>query len=107
MHKINDCVLMCFCLASIIQSYNETSVQEFRGSLRGILFEPHDKGYDDARKVYNGMINKHPRMISQCADVADVIRSVKVKIPGPVHRHNLSCSFKKMRNEDGKSDSWI
>ena len=56
--------------------FNETSVQEFRGSLRGSLFEPHDKGYDDARKVYNGMINKHPRMIAQCADVADVIRSV-------------------------------
>jgi len=56
--------------------YNETSVQEFRGSLRGSLFEPHDKGYDDARKVYNGMISKRPRMIAQCADVADVLRSV-------------------------------
>jgi len=56
--------------------YNETSVQEFRGSLRGGLFEPHDKGYDDARKVYNGMISKRPRMIAQCADVADVLRSV-------------------------------
>ena len=55
---------------------NEISVQEFRGSLRGVLFEPQDKGYDDARKVYNGMIDKHPRMIVQCADVADVIRSV-------------------------------
>jgi hypothetical protein len=43
--------------------YNETSVQEFRGSLRGVLFEPQDKGYDDARKVYNGMIDKHPRII--------------------------------------------
>jgi FAD/FMN-containing dehydrogenase len=56
--------------------FNETSVQEFRRSLRGSLFEPQDKGYEDARKVYNGMIDKHPRMIVQCADVADVIRSV-------------------------------
>jgi UDP-N-acetylenolpyruvoylglucosamine reductase len=56
--------------------FTETLVTEFRGSLRGSLFEPHDKGYDDARKVYNGMIDKHPRMIVQCADVADVMRSV-------------------------------
>ena len=56
--------------------FNEALVQEFRGSLRGSLFEPHDKGYDDARKVYNGMIDKHPGIIAQCADVADVIRSV-------------------------------
>ena len=57
--------------------FNEALVQEFRGSLRGSLFEPHDKGYDDARKMYNGMIDKHPGIIAQCADVADVIRSVK------------------------------
>jgi len=56
--------------------FNETSLQEFRGSLRGSLFEPHDKGYDDTRKVYNGMIDKHPRIIVRCADVADVILSV-------------------------------
>jgi len=56
--------------------FNETSLQEFRGSLRGSLYEPHDKGYDDTRKVYNGMIDKHPRIIVRCADVADVILSV-------------------------------
>ena len=56
--------------------FNETSLQEFRGSLRGSLFEPHDIGYNDARKVYNGMIDKHPRIIVRCADVADVILSV-------------------------------
>lgn len=56
--------------------FNETSLQEFRGSLGGSLFEPQDKGYDDTRKVYNGMIDKHPRIIVKCADVADVILSV-------------------------------
>src|SRR5512140_728867 len=55
---------------------SEKSVKEFRESLRGKLVEPQDKGYDDARKVYNAMINKHPRMIVYCKDVADVIRSV-------------------------------
>ena len=55
---------------------NDTLIQEFRTTLRGSLIEPQDPGYDDARKVYNAMINKHPRLIVYCADVADVIRSV-------------------------------
>ena len=55
---------------------SETSVKEFRESLRGSLVEPHDKGYDDARKVYNEMINKRPRMIVYCRDVSDVISCV-------------------------------
>jgi hypothetical protein len=55
---------------------NETSLKELKGSLRGGLLEPHDMGYDDARKVYNGMIDKRPRIIVRCADVADVILAV-------------------------------
>jgi len=55
---------------------SQTLIQEFRVSLRGGLLEPHDPGYDDARPVYNGMIDKHPRMIAKCVDTADVIRSV-------------------------------
>ena len=55
---------------------NQTAIQEYRAGLRGNLLEPTDKGYDDARKVYNGMIDKHPRLIARCTDVADVISSV-------------------------------
>src|SRR6202045_2032787 len=54
----------------------ENSIADFRVSLRGGLIEPRDKGYDDARKVYNGMIHKKPGLIARCLDVADVIRSV-------------------------------
>ncbi|PSL43864.1 FAD/FMN-containing dehydrogenase [Chitinophaga niastensis] len=52
------------------------AIKDFRESLRGGLIMPQDAGYDDARKVYNAMISKHPRMIACCTDVADVIRSV-------------------------------
>jgi FAD/FMN-containing dehydrogenase len=55
---------------------NENSIKELRANLRGELIEPSDKGYDDARKVYNGMIHKRPRLIARCTDVADVIQSV-------------------------------
>ncbi len=56
--------------------FNSVSFQEFRATLRGTIIEPIDQGYEDARKVYNGMISKRPLMIVRCADVADVIRSV-------------------------------
>src|SRR6476469_1380239 len=55
---------------------NEDSITQLKGSLRGRLIQPGDADYDEARKVYNGMIQKKPRLIARCADVADVIRSV-------------------------------
>src|SRR5258707_5947353 len=55
---------------------NEDSITELKRSLRGGLIQPGDADYDEARKVYNGMIHKKPRLIARCADVADVIRSV-------------------------------
>ncbi len=56
--------------------FNEASLNEFRQGLRGRLVEPQDEGYDDARKVYNAMISKRPRLIAYCVDVADVVRCV-------------------------------
>ncbi|HEY7413640.1 MAG TPA: FAD-binding oxidoreductase, partial [Ktedonobacteraceae bacterium] len=47
-----------------------------QANMRGELIQQGDAGYDDARKVYNGMIDKHPLMIARCADVADVIAAV-------------------------------
>src|SRR5437667_12826338 len=55
---------------------NEDSIADFKRNLRGRLIEPGDEDYDQARKVYNGMIDKKPRLIARCADAADVIRSV-------------------------------
>src|SRR5213079_1642285 len=55
---------------------NENAVTVFKANLRGRLIEPSDKDYDEARKVYNAMIDKKPRLITRCADVADVINSV-------------------------------
>jgi FAD/FMN-containing dehydrogenase len=55
---------------------DEATVEQFKTGLRGELIQPADPGYDEARKVFNGMIDKHPRMIVRCADVADVIASV-------------------------------
>ncbi len=51
-------------------------IEQLRGGFRGSVIEPLDAAYEEARKVYNGMINKKPRVVAQCADVADVIAAV-------------------------------
>ncbi len=51
-------------------------IAAFKTALRGQLIEPQDQGYDEARALYNGMIDKRPRFIARCADVADVISAV-------------------------------
>jgi len=55
---------------------DENSIQQLKANVRCRIIEPTDKDYDDARKVYNGMIHKRPRLIARCVDVADVIASV-------------------------------
>ncbi len=56
---------------------NEAAIAAFQVGLRGELIQPGDPGYDAARKVYNAMIDRRPRLIVRCADVADVIAAVK------------------------------
>jgi len=55
----------------------QEAIAEFRSQLRGELIQPGDPGYENARKVYNGMIDKKPRLIAKCVDAADVIAAVK------------------------------
>ena len=59
-----------------MSNLDDDSVGRLKAALRGSVTEPGDASYDDARKVYNGMIQKKPRLIVRCADVADVIASV-------------------------------
>src|SRR5271166_2734063 len=56
---------------------NEATIAAFSASLRGGLIEPGDPSYEAARKVYNAMIDRRPRLIARCADVADVMVAVK------------------------------
>ena len=45
--------------------------------VRGRVVRSHDADYDEARSLYNGMIDKRPRAVAQCADVADVAAAVR------------------------------
>jgi FAD/FMN-containing dehydrogenase len=54
----------------------EATVEAFRARLRGELTLAGESGYDDSRKVWNGMIDRRPALIVACSGVADVIEAV-------------------------------
>ncbi|TXF97040.1 FAD-binding oxidoreductase [Massilia arenae] len=49
---------------------------ELRGVTRGEILQANDAGYDDARAVWNAMIDRHPAIIVRCAGTADVRASL-------------------------------
>jgi hypothetical protein len=51
-------------------------IQNLGDVLKGNLLYPGIDGYEEARKVWNGMIDRKPRIIAQCASTEDVIKSV-------------------------------
>jgi FAD/FMN-containing dehydrogenase len=52
-------------------------VEDFRAGLRGQLLLPGASGYDDARKIFNGMFDRRPALIARCLGAADVVRAVQ------------------------------
>ena len=52
-------------------------LQGLAAQLRGQLLLPGEPGYDDARPVYNAMIDKHPALIVRCHDAADVLAALR------------------------------
>ena len=51
-------------------------IAQFSATLRGRIVQPGDADYEDSRRVYNAMIDRHPSLIVYCRDVADVMHSV-------------------------------
>jgi FAD/FMN-containing dehydrogenase len=51
---------------------------ESNAAFQGQCFVPGDDGYDDARAVYNAMIDKRPALVARCTGVADVIDAVNL-----------------------------
>lgn len=65
------------------------NVEELKPKLRGELILPTDQGYDQARSIWNGMVNKRPDLIIRCAGPADVIQSVNF-----ARKHDLLVAVK-------------
>jgi FAD/FMN-containing dehydrogenase len=56
--------------------FESSHIGEFRSNVLGDLLAPGDPGYEEARRLYNAMIDKRPALIARCRDVADVIAAV-------------------------------
>jgi len=67
----------------------EATVQSFADSLRGRLLQRGDDGYDEARKLFNGMIDRRPALIAHCLGAADIAAAVRF-----AREHNLIVSIK-------------
>jgi len=56
----------------------QAMVEELRGALRGPVIARDDPGYDAARRVWNGLIDRHPAAVARCHGTADVVEAVRV-----------------------------
>jgi FAD/FMN-containing dehydrogenase len=54
------------------------SLETLRRGLRGVVLEPGTPGYEEARPLYNAMIDRHPALIVRCRDAADVRAAVDI-----------------------------
>ena len=63
---------------------SQQRIEGLGASLRGNLIGRRSPEYDAARRVYNGMIDRHPDLIVRCADTADVISAVRAGIEADV-----------------------
>ena len=73
--KVSDAI-PAVSLAGEELSLEAAAVKELGESLSGRLLLSGDDGYDGARTVWNGMIDKRPALIAVCADAADVQNAV-------------------------------
>jgi FAD/FMN-containing dehydrogenase len=53
------------------------AVEKLRLRVRGALLRPGEEGYDEARRIWNGAIDRHPALIARCAGADDVVEAVR------------------------------
>jgi len=56
---------------------DELALEALRAGMRGAVLTSQDEGYDDARRVWNGSIQKYPAVIARCSGTADVVAAVR------------------------------
>ncbi|MEW9804524.1 FAD-binding oxidoreductase [Mesorhizobium sp. ZMM04-5] len=64
-------------LESGSRSVGASAVETLRAKLKGRLLQPGDPSYDEARTIWNAMIDRKPGLIVRCADAGDVVHAVR------------------------------
>ena len=70
-------------------SIEQKLLDELKNRLRGVLLAPGEPGYDDARSVWNAMIDRRPAAIARCLGAVDVVSCVNF-----AREHGLPVSVK-------------
>ena len=80
---------MAFLIDRAGRSVPDAAVGEFARGLRGAALSPDDPGYDEARRVFNAMIDRRPGLVLQPLDAADIQHAVRF-----ARRHGVLVSIK-------------
>ena len=63
--------------ATTAPTLDPAAIDDLAGKVRGELIQPGDPAYDEARRVWNGMIDRRPALVARCRGVADVVACVR------------------------------
>jgi hypothetical protein len=76
-------------VAAVEMTLRDSHVADFRRALRGEVITADHDGYEQARRVWNGNIDRRPALVARCVAVADVQRAVELAAT-----HNLRLSVR-------------
>ena len=62
---------------SVAQTIAEEQLETLASTFGGALLRPSDEGYEDARRIHNGLIDRRPALIARCTGASDVAAAVR------------------------------
>src|SRR2546421_10410242 len=65
------------CYSPPMRAPGQSAIEQFRGRMRGAVLRLSDSGYEETRRVWNGMIDQRPLLIARCVGLADVVETVR------------------------------
>src|SRR5205085_11878932 len=74
---------------AVEEQFDAQAVAGLMDRVRGPVLTPGGPGYDEARSVWNGLIDRRPALIVQCSGAADVVDAVSF-----AREHGLVLSIK-------------
>ena len=64
-------------MATDVTVLGDGAIEELRQALMGPVVAPGDADYERSRRVWNGVIDRHPALVARCASTADVVEAVR------------------------------